>query len=75
VVMVSPDKTVNERAGTSYYRADLRIDPKELTKLRKNAQVTPGMPAQAMIVSGQKTVMGSLISPITDTVHDALHDQ
>lgn len=75
VVMVSPDKTVNERAGTSYYRADLRIDPKELTKLKKNAQVTPGMPAQAMIVSGEKTIMGSLISPITDTVHDALHDQ
>jgi HlyD family type I secretion membrane fusion protein len=75
VVMVSPDKTVNERAGTSYYRADLRIDPKELTKLKKNTQITPGMPAQTQIVSGQKTVMGSLISPITDTVHDALHDQ
>ena len=75
VIMVSPDKVVNEKANTSYYRADLRIDPKELAKLKKNAQITPGMPAQAMIVSGQKTVMGSLISPITDTVHDALHDQ
>jgi HlyD family type I secretion membrane fusion protein len=75
VVMVSPDKTVNEKAGTSYYRADLRIDPKELTKLKKNTQITPGMPAQTQIVSGQKTVMGSLISPITDTVRDALHDQ
>jgi multidrug efflux pump subunit AcrA (membrane-fusion protein) len=75
VIMVSPDKTVNERSGASYYRADLRIDPKELTKLKKNTQITPGMPAQTQIVSGQKTIMGSLISPITDTVHDALHDQ
>jgi hypothetical protein len=32
------------------------------------------MPAQAMIVTGKKTVMESLISPITDTLHDALHD-
>jgi HlyD family type I secretion membrane fusion protein len=75
VIMVSPDKTVNDKANTSFYRADLRIDPKELTKLKKSAQVTPGMPAQVMIVSGKKTVMGSLISPITDTLHDALHDQ
>jgi HlyD family type I secretion membrane fusion protein len=77
VVMVSADKIVNERAtpSISYYRADLRIDPKELTKLKKDTQITPGMPAQAMLVSGNKTVMESLISPITDTLHGALSDQ
>ena len=75
VVMVSADKIINEKAAISFYRADLRIDPKELTKLKKSAQITPGMPAQAMIVSGKKTVMGSLISPITDTLRGALHDQ
>jgi HlyD family type I secretion membrane fusion protein len=75
VVMVSPDKMVNDKANVSFYRADLRIDPKELTKLKKNTQITPGMPAQVMIVSGEKTVMESLISPITDTLHGALHDQ
>jgi HlyD family type I secretion membrane fusion protein len=75
VIMVSPDKIINEKANTSYYRADLRIDPKELTKLKKDTQITPGMPAQAMLVSGNKTVMESLISPITDTLHGALSDQ
>jgi hypothetical protein len=33
------------------------------------------MPAQALIVSGERTVMGSLIKPITDTLNGALHDQ
>ena len=75
VLMVSADKINNEKAGVSFYRADLRIDPKELLKLKKNAQITSGMPVQAMIVSGKKTVMESLISPITDTLHGALHDQ
>ena len=75
VMMVSADKIINEKAGLSYYRADLRIDPKELAKLKKNAKISPGMPASAQIVSGKKTVMGSLISPITDTLHGALHDQ
>ena len=74
VVLVSADKMVNEKSGASFYRADLRIDSKELTKLKRSAQITPGMPAQVMVVTGEKTVMGSLISPITDTLHGALHD-
>jgi HlyD family type I secretion membrane fusion protein len=74
VVLVSADKIVNEKAGSAYYRADLRIDSKELTKLKQSAQISPGMPASVMVVTGKKTVMGSLISPITDTVHGALHD-
>jgi HlyD family type I secretion membrane fusion protein len=75
VIMVSADKLTNEKTGASFYRADLRIDPKELTKLKKSAQISPGMPASVQIVSGKKTVMGSLISPITDTLHGALQDQ
>lgn len=79
VIVVSADKITNEKtanpAAESYYRADLRVDAKELAKLKLTAQITPGMPAQAMIVTGQRTVMGSLISPITDTLRGALQDQ
>lgn len=75
VIMVGADKMVNEKAGSAFFRADLRVDAKELTKLKKNAKITPGMPAQATLVSGHRSIMGSLISPITDTVHAALHDQ
>jgi HlyD family type I secretion membrane fusion protein len=75
VVLVSADKIVNEKNNTAAYRVDLRVEPKELTKLERTAHISPGMPVQAMIVSGDRTVMGSLISPITDTLHDALHDQ
>jgi hypothetical protein len=28
-----------------------------------------------IVTGGHKTVMGTLISPITDTLHAALHDQ
>lgn len=79
VVMISADKIVNERAAdprkAAYYRADLKIAPKELLKIKKDTQITPGMPASAMLVTGEKTVMGSLISPITDTFRGALADQ
>ena len=78
VVMVSADKIVNEKAaggaGAAFYRADVRVDPQELTKLKKDTQITPGMPASVNFVSGKRTVMGSLISPITDTLRGALSD-
>jgi len=78
VILVGADKVTNDKTTPpqSFYRADIRIDPKELTKLRQKTQITPGMPASVMIVSGGgKSVMGTLISPITDTIRDALHDQ
>ena len=75
VVVVSADRFDNERTGISAYRVDLRIDPRELTKLKHGTRITPGMPAQAMIVTGSRSVMGSLVTPITDTLHQALRDQ
>jgi HlyD family type I secretion membrane fusion protein len=75
VSVVSKDRIVNERAGTSAYRVDLRIAPSELKKLKKGVQMTPGMPAMALIVTGQRSVMGFLISPITETLEDAFREQ
>jgi HlyD family type I secretion membrane fusion protein len=78
VILVGADKITNEKANPpmAFYRADIRIDAKELTKLSKRVQITPGMPASVMIKSGgDKSVMSTLISPITDTLRDALHDQ
>jgi len=90
VIMISADK-ISGRGGAgpmptpppgqaapgseSFYRADVRIDPRELAKLSKTTQITPGMPASVMLVSGKQTIMGSLLSPITDTMRGALSDQ
>ena len=75
VSVVSADRITNERTGVATYRVDLRIDPKNLSLLKPGTVLTPGMPAQALIVTGDRTVMGFLISPITDTLHDAFREQ
>lgn len=75
VSVVSADRITNEQTGVAYYRVDLRIEPTELKKLKRGVELTPGMPASAMIVTGQRTVMGYLISPITDTLHDAFREE
>ena len=75
VAVVSADRITNEQTGVAYYRVDLRIPPAELKKLKRGVELTPGMPASAMIVTGQRTVMGYLVSPITDTLRDAFREE
>jgi len=62
-------------ASMGFYRVDLRIDHKELTKLKPTERITPGMPASVTLISGKRTLMGFLISPITDTFEHAFHEQ
>jgi HlyD family type I secretion membrane fusion protein len=75
VAVVSADRITNEKTGQAFYRVDLRIPPAELAKLKKGVQMTPGMPAQALIVTGDRSVMGFLISPIVDTLEDAFREE
>lgn len=75
VAVVSADRITSKDQGPSFFRADLRIDPKDIVGLEKNVKVVPGMTASAMIVTGNRTLMGFLIQPITDTVHHAFHEQ
>ncbi len=75
VSVVSKDRMTDKERGTSYYRVDLRLAPSELKKLKKGVKMTPGMPASALIVTGERSVMGFLISPITATLEDAFREE
>jgi HlyD family type I secretion membrane fusion protein len=75
VVVVSADRLTNDKTGQAFYRADLRIDPKDLKDLQKNIKVVPGMTAAAQIVTGKRTIMGFLLTPITDTLHHAFREE
>lgn len=75
VAVVSKDRITNEKTGVASYRVDLSIPPTELKKLKRGVEMTPGMPAQALIVTGDRSVMSFLISPITDTLEDAFREE
>jgi HlyD family type I secretion membrane fusion protein len=75
VVLKSADRISNDKTGVEFYRVDLRVDAKDVARLQKGGQITPGMPAQAMIVTGKRTLMGFLVTPITDTWRHAFHEQ
>jgi HlyD family type I secretion membrane fusion protein len=74
VINVSADRITNDKTGESFFRVDLRVEPKDLAHLPKTLKMSPGMPADAMIVTGKRTIMGFLITPITDVFHDAFRE-
>jgi HlyD family type I secretion membrane fusion protein len=75
VAVVSADRFIDEQTGGSFFKVDLRIAPAELGKLKQGVELTPGMPAQALIVTGERSVMGFLISPIIDVWEDAFREE
>ena len=75
VIAVSADRLVNDKTGEGFFKVDLRVASKDLAKVPKGVRVSPGMPADAMIVTGKRTIMSFLISPITDTFHNAFREE
>lgn len=74
VVNVSADKFVDNRTGASYYLARVEVNAEELARL-KNVELTPGMPAQVLIVTGQRTLLQYLMGPISDAMMTAFREQ
>ena len=74
VMTVSADQLVDEKTGEGYFRVDLKIPPQELVKLPKGDKLSPGMPAETMIVTGNRSILSYVVSPLTDTIRDALRE-
>ena len=65
LVSVSADAFVDQGSKTSFYRAEITLEPGERDKL--GAQIMlPGMPVQSMIATGARTPMAYLLKPFTD---------
>jgi HlyD family type I secretion membrane fusion protein len=71
---VSADRFTDERSGQSYYLARIEIDDEELRPL-KAVELYPGMPADVLIVTGERTLLSYLFSPITESFSKAFREQ
>jgi HlyD family secretion protein len=62
---VSPDITQDQKTGTSFYTVRITLPERELARLRGFKPV-PGMPVEAFIQTGERTVISYLVKPISD---------
>lgn len=74
VTRVSPDLVLDERTGTTYYTARIAILPEEMHKLG-TLELSPGMPVEAFIQTGARTVMSYLMKPLVDQVTRTFREQ
>jgi HlyD family secretion protein len=75
VFSVSADQLTDERTGLGYFMVEVQIPPSELKVLPKGVALTPGMPADVAIQTGSRSILDYIVSPLTDTIEDALKEQ
>lgn len=66
VINVSADKLIDEATGLSYYQAQLDLLPESVEAL-VGLELVPGMPADVLISTGERTLLQYLSKPITDS--------
>lgn len=74
VTSVSADALTDERTGQLYYLARVSVNEAELSRLN-GVILQPGMPAEVMIQSEERTLLDYLIQPITDSFRSAFREQ
>jgi HlyD family type I secretion membrane fusion protein len=72
VETVSADRQTDQRSGNAYYTARIVLD-KGLEKL-EGAKLYPGMPAEAMIVTGERTLMSYLMKPLMSGINRGMRE-
>lgn len=73
VIDISPDLTIEERTGASYYLARLRIPESEIAKVGETL-LKPGMPAEVFVQTESRTILSYMIKPLSDQVRHAMRE-
>ncbi|MDQ0443376.1 HlyD family type I secretion periplasmic adaptor subunit [Methylobacterium persicinum] len=71
---VSADVTQDARSGQSFYTARIALGPDAQAKLG-SVRLVPGMPAEAHVVIGERTILSYLTKPLADQIARAWRER
>jgi HlyD family secretion protein len=74
VSRVSPDVSTDQRTGQSYYTIRVSMPPQEIARLG-DAKLIPGMPVEAFVQTGDRTMLSYLIKPLSDQLMRAFREK
>lgn len=66
VTRVSADTTTDQRTGQSYYTIRVSMPPDEVKRLGSEVKIIPGMPVEAFVQTGDRTMLSYLMKPLSD---------
>ncbi len=67
VTRISADATTDQRTGMTYYTVRISMPAEEVVKLG-DVRIVPGMPVEAFIQTGDRTMISYLTKPLRDQV-------
>lgn len=73
VSSISPGAITDPQTGQSFYRVSLAVEPEEIARLGE-AVLMPGMPVEAYLETGDRTVLAYLLQPVSTTLRRAFRE-
>ena len=74
VTRVSADVTTDQRTGQAYYTIRVSMPPQEVARLG-DVKLIPGMPVEAFVQTGDRTVISYLMKPLHDQLMRAFREK
>jgi HlyD family secretion protein len=74
VSRVSADTTTDQRTGQAYYTIRISLPPSEVTRLG-DVRLIPGMPVEAFVQTGERTMLSYLAKPLSDQFMRAFREK
>ena len=74
VTYISADRMLDQRSGLPYYLARITVSDEEVERLEER-ELYPGMPAEVMIKTGERTALEYLAQPILDSMGRAWREE
>jgi HlyD family secretion protein len=74
VVRIAADTSVDQRTGQSYYVVRISMTADEIKRLG-DVKLTPGMPVEAFIQTGERTMLSYLVKPLHDQLMRAFREK
>ncbi len=74
VRQVSPDSMQDQRTGEHFYTSKIEIERDTLKELDPNIALTPGLPAEAYLSTGERTFLEYLLQPFLMVVERGMRE-
>lgn len=68
VINLSAAQMIEQQTNRSYFSAQIELSVAELAKIPKGHGLTPGMPAEVYIETGDRSIMSYFVKPLMDAM-------
>jgi multidrug efflux pump subunit AcrA (membrane-fusion protein) len=75
LVRISPDVKIDEGTRQAYYEVRIEVEPEMLDRLAADVEMTPGMPAEVFILTGEQSLFSYIAAPVARSFRKAFREE